>query len=66
MVERRRGLCFLLETPQPVFVARDGSWQQFDSDFAIKSLVTRAIEFSHSARADFRDDALARESCVER
>jgi hypothetical protein len=64
MVERRGGMCFLLEAPQPVGVVGEGGGQDFDRHIAPQSFITRAVNHAHPAtpeqRRDFvRPDALS-------
>jgi hypothetical protein len=56
MIEHPRGLRFLLEAPQSVFILRESGRQDFDCHFAAKSGVTRAVDFTHAARAKRREN----------
>ena len=51
MVQRCHSTRFLLKTPQPISVKGERHGKNFDSDIASQARVTRAIHFSHSARA---------------
>ena len=38
--------------------------QEFDSDLAIEFRVLGEVHLTHSTRADLRDDAVMRQSCI--
>ena len=62
MVKRRRGLGFVLESPEP----NRGQWriirQDLDRDFAPERRVASAIDLAHATRAERRENLAASES----
>ena len=55
MIERGSRASFLLEAAQPVGIIGKRSGQNFDRDFAVKTSIARAINFTHPARAERRE-----------
>src|SRR6266404_4188748 len=58
LVERRSEFCFLFETLHPPFVGSDVSRQDLQSYGAVESRVLSQVNFTHSARAKFLDNAV--------
>ena len=56
MVEGAGGLRLLLEPAEPVGIGRGLRMQDLDRDFPPKSLVARAVDLPHPARAQRRQD----------
>ena len=61
MIETARGLRLLLEAPQPVGVLGDCGRQNLDCHGAIQARVVGAVDFSHAACANGRDDLVRAE-----
>src|SRR6185503_1413130 len=55
MIQRGRGARFLFEASQSIFVGRERSGQEFQSDFAKEPFVFREVNLAHSAATDERD-----------
>src|SRR5690349_6544109 len=61
MVERGRGARLLLEAAQALGVSRELRWQYLDGNLAPKARVARAIDLTHSPRADRAEDFVGAE-----
>lgn len=59
MVDLTCGTRFLLEAAQAIGVGRERSRKDLQSDVAIEARVAGAINLSHAALADRRDDPVA-------
>ena len=58
MIQRRQGLCFLVEPPQPVRVRHEVLRQHLHRHVAIEPRVPRAKHFAHPAGADRGSDSV--------
>src|SRR5262249_14773882 len=58
VVERRRGLSLLLESPQPFRILRVAFGEELDCDLAIEPGVLRQVDFTHSPGTDWGDDLI--------
>jgi hypothetical protein len=56
MIQGRQGLCFTLESCEPLGVARQFRGQYFDGDFAIKPGIARPKNLAHADGADGCED----------
>src|SRR3981081_4460860 len=65
MIEPGSGKCLALKSKQPISVGGDVLRQDFECYLAAQGCVIRQIHLTHSARADFRDDPVMRECCVD-
>ena len=61
MVESGGSFGFLYETPHPIGICGEFTWQQLKRYFAIESSVLGQVHFSHPARAEFFDNAVMRD-----
>jgi len=66
MIERTRRTSFLLEAPQSICISRERRRQNLDRYVAPQSRITRAIDFTHPARAERGDDFVWTKSCTWR
>ncbi len=56
MVERSRGSRLLLEAAQALGIVRRAGWQNLDRHFASQAGIARAVDLSHTSRAEGGDD----------
>ena len=64
MIQRRQHFRFALKTGEPFGIVRKRFRQNFDGHVAPELGVMRLIHFSHSARANLRDDFVGAEFCA--
>src|SRR5262245_62767051 len=64
MIERRSRACLLFKAAQPILVICVIRRQDFDGDFTVEPCVARAINLTHAARAERRDDFVMIEACA--
>src|SRR6185295_19355721 len=64
MIQCRRCEGFLLEAAQPVFITCKRGWQYFDGDFAIQTSITGAIDLTHPARPEWRQNFIRSQLCA--
>src|SRR5262245_42917017 len=62
MVEAPRRLRFLLETPQPSGIGRNGRWQNLDRNVTSELAISGAIDLTHAAGAQRGDDFVPAET----
>src|SRR5688572_7665620 len=62
MIERGQHLRFTPEPREPIGIAREGVWQDFQRDLAIQSGVAGAVDLTHSAFAKFGKDLVGSEA----
>ena len=62
VIERRGGLGFLREPPEPVRIRGEVGRKDLDRDFAAERGIARAIDLAHPARTERREDLAASES----
>jgi len=66
MIQRARCAGFLLEAMQPLLIVGERRREYFYSDLSTETSISRAIDFSHSARTEGRDDFVRPEACARR
>src|SRR5690349_17051217 len=64
MIKRGCGLRLLDKAPHTILIRSEVWRKELQSYFAIKFRVVRQIDFTHSARAEFRDNAVMRQNGV--
>ncbi len=62
VVERRGGLGFLRESPEPIRIRGEVVRKHLDRHFTPERRVARAIDLAHPARTERREDLAASES----
>jgi hypothetical protein len=62
MIQRSEDLRFALEPGDAVRIGCEGLWQDLDRDVAVEPSIARAIDLSHAAHAERRDDFKRAES----
>jgi hypothetical protein len=65
MIQRGGSLCFALETRESLRIARHILWQKFQRDEAAKARILGLVDDTHSATAEFFDDAVVRDSLAD-
>src|SRR5262249_36336228 len=61
MIERTRGLSFLLKTGQTIFIGRERGRENFNRYVAPEFRISCAPNLAHASLANFRDDGVVRE-----
>src|SRR5215831_18993015 len=64
MIERTQDAGFVLESLQAVGITRECTRQDLECDRAIETCISRAVDFSHAARADRSDDLVRTKPCA--
>ena len=64
VIERRDCLRLLFKAPQPVAFPGEGFRKNFQSNFASKACIARAIYFAHSAGSDGGENFVGTKSCA--
>src|SRR6267143_1955591 len=65
MAQCRRRFSFANETLHPIPIRCDICGKNLQRDFTIELCVLSKIDLAHSARADFGDNTVMRECCVD-
>jgi hypothetical protein len=60
MIQSGHGASFLFEAAEAFTIARERFREDLDGDVAAEARVVGAIDFAHSAGADFPNDAVVR------
>src|SRR5438445_12465944 len=63
MIQRRRGVGFLIETAETIAILREFFREDFERDFAAQLCVFGEINFAHAACAKLFEDAITRNGC---
>jgi hypothetical protein len=61
MIELGEKKRFLAEVPARSFILEEAEREDFDGDVAVEAFVARAVDFAHTADADFVEDAVMAE-----
>jgi hypothetical protein len=64
VVQRARGLCFLLEAAESLWVSRERCGEDFDGHIPIELWVSGAVHLTHAACADQRADLITAKVCA--
>ena len=66
MIQRREGLGLALESRQALGVGGEGRRKDLDRDVAVEPPVVRAVDFSHAASTQWRDDFVRTQATARR